>query len=114
MLGVGDAQLGERRFERSRVVVDRVLAERVERVRERALAALAQSFAELDQGRAVRPGRLERPRSISIIARYSWAWNSLIRSPAARQRARLLEQFGRLVEPSSWNRSMPSPAGIAW
>ena len=58
VLCVGRAQLHECGFERSRVVGDGVLAERVERVRKRTLAALAQPFAQVDQRRAVHPGRV--------------------------------------------------------
>ena len=53
VLGVRRAQLLERIVERSAVVGERVVAQRVEGVRERPLAAVPELVAELDQCLAV-------------------------------------------------------------
>lgn len=76
------------------------MAEPVERVGERALAAAAQLVAELDQRPAVRACRL-RPAALELEHRQVLDGLELVEAVAARagERARLLEELRRLVEP---------------
>ena len=76
------------------------MAQRVERVRERPLAALAQLVAELDERLAVRASRLGAA-ALEVDHREVFVGLKLVEPVAAcaRERARFLEELDGFVEP---------------
>ena len=102
VLCVRRAQVGERRLERGGVVGERVVTQRVERVGEWPLAALAELFSELHEHLAVRARRLVTA-ALEVDHREVLDRLKLVEPVTARARegARLLEELSQF-EDVSW------------